>query len=158
MGYTLKPITETSWILQQGGNRIALITKNSDKNRVHALGKLEKTVFEDFKDLEKFLGSKLEIEKHEDEEVEELGNISGFPVKHTGALPVENQELPVYRRTATSNTFYAAGYYGVKFPNGWVQSYCPKLTTLTENEFIGPYTSKLEMQNAISQKKRTSDL
>lgn len=154
--YILKPLTESSWILQQNGNRLALITKNS--NKLHALGKLDQTVFDDFKTLEKFLGSKLEVEKHEDEEVAELGNISGYPAKHTGAQAVEGQELPVYRRSATSNTVYAAGYYGIQFPNGWVQSYCPKLTTLKENEFIGPFTSKLEMQNAISQKKRTSDI
>lgn len=150
--YSLKPITETSWILQQDGNRLALITKNSDKLR--ALGKLDQTVFDNFEALEKFLGGKLEVEKHEDEEVAELGKISNFPAKHAGAQAVEGQELPVYRRSATSNTFYAAGYYGVRFPNGWVQSYCPKLTTLKENEFIGPFTTKLEMQNAISQKKK----
>lgn len=154
--YSLKPITETSWILQQDGNRIALITKNN--NKLHALGKLDQVLFDDFKALENYLGSKLEVEKHEDEEVSELGIISGFPAKHAGAQAIEGSELPVYRRSSTSNTFYAAGYYGVRFPNGWVQSYCPKLATLKENEFIGPFTTKLEMQNAISQKKRTFNL
>jgi hypothetical protein len=154
--YSLKPITETSWILQNDGNRVALVTQNDAG--IVAIGKLAKSRFKDIKDLEKFVGSKIEIEKHEDEEVAELGNIKGFPVKHVGAIAVEEQELPVYKRTATSNTHYSAGYYGVKFPNGWVTSYCPKLTTLTENEYIGPFQSKLEMQNSITQKKRQIDL
>ena len=158
MTYTLKPITETNWILQQDGVKIALITKNSDKNKLHALGKLDRVLFDDFKDLEKHLGSKLEVEKHDDEEVAELGNINNYPVKHAGAIPVPDQELPVYKRTVTSNTAYSAGYYGVRFPNGWVTSYCPKLTTLTENEYIGPFKTKLEMQNSITQKKRQIDI
>lgn len=154
--YSLKPITETSWILQNSGTRVALVTQNEAELIV--IGKLPRNSFKDVKDLEKFLGSSIEIEKHEDEEIAELGSIKGFPVKHVGAIAVDEQELPVYKRTATSNTFYSAGYYGVKFPNGWVTSYCPKLTTLTENEYIGPFQSKLEMQNSITQKKRQIDL
>lgn len=155
--YSLKPITETNWILQENGIRIALVTKTKN-NRISAIGKINQGSFKDFDDLEKFLGSELEFEKHEDEEVAELGTIRGFPVKHVGVIEVPDQELPVYKRTATSNTLYSAGYYGVNFPNGWVTSYCPKLTTLTENNHVGPFTTKLEMQNAISQIKRTYDL
>ena len=154
--YSLKPITETSWILQNEGNRVALVTKN--EKELIVIGKLGKNRFSDIKDLETFLNSKIEIEKHDDEEVAELGNVNGFPVKHVSAVAVEKQNLPVYKKTATSNIFYSAGYYGIKFPNGWVSSYCPKLSTLTENEFIGPFQTKLEMQNSIIQKKRQIEI
>lgn len=155
--YSLKPLTETSWILSSDGVQLALII--SKNNELVALGsKLERSKFKDISDLSKCLGSKVTVEKTEDDSVEEVGNINGYPVKHTTAVALEDQELPVYKRSASSNTLYSAGYYGVKFPNGWVQSYCPKITTLQENEFIGPFTSKLEMQNAISQKKKVIEL
>ena len=154
--YTMKPMTESSWILQRNGNRIALVTTKDGK--LISIGKLEKNKFEDIKDLEKFLGSKIEIEQTEEESTAELGNVGGYPVKHAGAVPVDGAELPVYKRTKNSNTEYSAGYYGIKFNHGWTASYCPKLTTLTENEFVGPFTTKLEMQNSMSQKKRAIDI
>lgn len=155
--YVLKPLTDTSWILLKDGAQYALIT--SKNNELISFGsKLERNKFSDIEDLNKFLGSKVTIEKTEDDSVEEIGNVNSYPVKHATAIALEDQELPVYKRTANSNTLYCAGYYGVKFPNGWVQSYCPKILTLQENEFIGPFTTKLEMQNAISQKKKAIDL
>lgn len=155
--YTLKPITETSWILQNEGNRVALIIKTEDELQIVG-NKFSKKKFANHTELETFLGSKIEIEKHDDEEIAELGNVKGFPVKHINCVAIEEQDLPIYKRSNTSSILYCAGYYGVKFPNGWVTSYCPKLTTLTENEYIGPFQTKLEMQNSITQKKRQIDI
>lgn len=153
--YSLKPMTETSWILQKNGSRLALLT--SKEGSLIAIGKLGKTKFADIKDLEEFLGSKVEIEQPvEDASGDELGDINGYPVKHPNMVAAETElDLPVYKRGKTE---HAAGYYGVKFAHGWVTSYCPKLTTLTDNEYIGPFRTKLEMLNSISQKKRAIEL
>lgn len=154
--YSFKPLTDTSWILHNEGNRIALIT---EKNGVlTAIGKLEQRQFESIKALEKYLGGKISIEVSEEDTVDELGAVNGYPVKHVGAVQLEHDSLPVYKKSANSTAEYAAGYYGIHFPNGWVHSYCPRLQTLVEHEYIGPYTTKLEMQNSISQKKRELDL
>lgn len=152
--YTLKPMTDTSWILQRDGVRLALILAKDGE--YHSMGKLERNKFKDLADLGKFLGGKVEIEQvEEDATGEELGNINGYPVKHMNAVPTEGEELPVYKRGKTP---HSAGYYGIKFAHGWVTSYCPKLTTLTENEFIGPFRTKLEMLNSIAQRKRAIDI
>lgn len=154
--YILKPISTTSWILQKDSAALTLIIKKKDQ--LISIGKLEKSIFDSIDDLEKFLGHKVEIQKSEEDSVDELGNIDQYPVKHTSAIQVNHDNLPVYKRTETSTTLYSAGYYGVKFPNGWVTSYCPKLSTLKENEYIGPFYTKLEMQNSISQKKKEIEI
>ena len=38
--------------------------------------------------------------------------------------------------------------YIIKFDR-WLPSYCPKLLTLSRQEFQGPYKSKFEMQQAL---------
>lgn len=152
--YTLKPMTETSWILQRDGMRLALIMAKD--GQLISMGKLEKSKFKDLAELGKFLGGKVVIEEpEEDSSGEELGNIGGYPIKHNNAVPVDGSELPTYKRGKTE---HSAGYYGIKFNHGWVTSYCPKLTTLTENEYIGPFRTKLEMLNSIAQKKRAIDI
>jgi hypothetical protein len=147
-------MTETSWILQRDGMRLALLTAKDGE--LISMGKLGKSKFADIGDLEKFLGSKVEIEQPDEELTEELAVINGYPAKHSGAAAAETElDLPVYLRGKTE---HAAGYYGVKFSHGWVTSYCPKLTTLTGNEHCGPFRTKLEMLNAISQKKRAIEI
>ena len=37
----------------------------------------------------------------------------------------------------------------IKFDNGWVPAYCPKLITLGRNEFMGPFKTKLEANEAL---------
>lgn len=152
--HTLRPITNHSWILQRDGNRLALITERD--GALHAIGKIGKQTFKDLDDLGRHLGTKITVESPPEDEGEEIGNIDGYPVKHSAVLSCEHASgLPVYKRGKVE---HAAGYYGVKFTHGWVASYCPKLSTLMDNERIGPFRTKLEMQNAISQKKRAIDV
>lgn len=154
--YTLRQLSDTSWILAKDSSPLTLLIAKD--GHLESIGKLEKTKFTDVTELESYLGSEVSVETSEEESQEELEDIDGYPVKHTGAIPTEHDTLPAYKRIANSNTWYAAGYYGIKFPNGWVTSYCPKLSTVTDNEYIGPFTTKLEMLNGISQKKRSIDV
>jgi hypothetical protein len=155
MTYILKPVTENSWILQKDGVRLAIITRKDDQ--LSALGKLGRNKFNDIKDLSGFLQANVRVEeKIEDDDSEVLGDIKGYPVKHQAVIPVVDFDtLPVYKRGKVP---HSAGYYGIRFKNGWVTSFCPKLSTLEENEYIGPFRTKLEMLNSISQKKRESDI
>jgi hypothetical protein len=150
MTYELREMTPTSWILQHNGVRIAVITVSGDG--LTAIGRLERKAFKDIEDLARFIGSKVEIvQQVEDDQGDVLGDIDGYPVKHANIETVGGSELPLYRKGKVQ---HSAGYYGIKFKNGWVSSYCPKHTTLSDNEFIGPFRNRLEMLNSISQKKR----
>jgi hypothetical protein len=155
MTYELKEMTATSWILQNNGVRVAVITET--ENGLNAIGKLDRKIFGDLNDLAKFLGSNIEIVKPtEDDHGDVFGDICGYPVKHQPVAPSEDHEtLPVYKRGKVS---HSAGYYGIRFKNGWVTSFCPKLSTLEENEYVGPFRTRLEMLNSISQKKREIEI
>lgn len=154
MSYSIKQLTSTSWILQKNSDRIAILSELPNK-KIQVLGNLDQKLFDSMSDIEKFVGEQFKIEEVF-ENTDELDNINGFPIRHLSVNPVENtQGLPLYRK---GNIIFAAGYYGIKFENGWSASYCPKQSTLTDNEYIGPFKNKLEMQNGISQKKRTSNI
>jgi hypothetical protein len=81
----------------------------------------------------------------------ESHDVYGFPVsnKPWNLLWNVKHQFPVYTKTSKSKSFYCAGYYIIKFNNGWVKSYCPKFITLNRYEFQGPFESKTEMQNAL---------
>ena len=59
------------------------------------------------------------------------------------------KKLPLFTKAQKSKSLHAAGYYIVKFEHGWVNSFCPKLTTLTSNEWQGPFKTKLEMRERL---------
>lgn len=83
--------------------------------------------------------------------VVESHDVYGFPVsnKPWNVLWDVKHQFPVYTKTSKSKSFYCAGYYIIKFNNGWVKSYCPKFITLNRYEFQGPFKSKVEMQDAL---------
>jgi len=71
---------------------------------------------------------------------------------------VEEGDIVTYAKTTKGKARFAAGYYALDFDHGWTGSYCPRTSTLEENTYIGPFRTKLEMQNAMAQKKRVSKL
>lgn len=70
--------------------------------------------------------------------------VFGFPSDTTPFNPLidARRKLPLYTKTVRSKSYYAAGYYQVKYVNTWLLEFCPKVLTLDRNEFLGPFTSK----------------
>ena len=89
---------------------------------------------------------------------DEIGEVNGYPIKHRVAFDIVEDEIVTYTKAAKSKARYAAGYFAIEFEHGWTPSYCPRIQTVLNNTYIGPFRSKLEMQNAMSQKKRVSKL
>jgi len=157
MKYSLKPITENSWILTGDGDRLGLV--NQLDGKILVIGRIEPKEYDNIAALQRKLGGKLHIEEMTVSIKEpELGNVGGFPVKHTTHFDPSTDPVPNYSRTVKSKTRYAAGYYALKFPQGWTHSFCPRLSTLAEYEYIGPFQTKLEMQHQISSKNREKTL
>ncbi|MBX9699951.1 MAG: hypothetical protein K2X74_10980 [Acetobacteraceae bacterium] len=149
--YLMKPLTENSWILSVDGNKIGIISQTEAGVRI--LGNIPKKKFSNLDEFKKHVGGNLTIEEPAEPAAEaETGEIDGYPIKHALWHNPMTDPVSSYTRTKTSDIRYAAGYYAIKFVNGWTQSFCPKLATLVEHEYIGPYKNKLEMRNAISQK------
>lgn len=152
--FSLKPLTENSWILMVDGERTGLVSKAGDAIRV--MGKVGTGTHQSLEEFGSKLGGKLSIEQPpEPVQEKEQGNVNGYPIKHGEWHNILLDPVPSYTRTAKSDHRYAAGYYGLRFPNGWTQSFCPKMATLAEYEYMGPFTTKLEMQHQISSKNKT---
>ena len=63
--------------------------------------------------------------------------------------------LPVFTKKKTSSVEHAAGYYAFKFEQkGWTRSICPKLSTMQDYTWTGPYKTEEDMLLAIRQNKR----
>lgn len=78
-------------------------------------------------------------------------NVMGYPTRCEAFNPGWDvkRKLPIFTKSDKSRTLHAAGYYIIHFANGWVHSFCPKVSTLEANEFQGPYKDKLEMREQL---------
>lgn len=148
----MKPLTTTSWILFSDGERFGLISDLKDK--ISLISKLPQKEFKDLAELKKVLGN-LHVDNTVKVKAETTQNdINGFPVKHPEYFNIILEPLPTYTKTETSHLRYAAGYYALKFSYAWTPSFCPKKETLDEYEYLGPYTTKFELQHQISTKNK----
>ena len=83
--------------------------------------------------------------------ITESNDVYGYPCEHkpNNVLWDVPKRLPVFTTGTKSKSFFCAGYYIVKFNNGWVKSYCPKLITLNRYPYAGPYNTLEEMQENL---------
>ena len=83
--------------------------------------------------------------------VTEAHEVYGYPCdyKANNILWDVKHKLPIFTKGSKSKSFFCAGYYIVKFNNGWVKSYCPKLITLNRYPYAGPYDTAEEMQENL---------
>ena len=83
--------------------------------------------------------------------ITESYGVYGFPCDYNAQniLWDVKHRLPIFTKGSKSKSFFCAGYYIVKFNNGWVKSYCPKLITLNRYEYQGPYETLEEMQEQL---------
>ena len=83
--------------------------------------------------------------------ITESNTVYDFPCEHkpNNVLWDVKHRLPIFTKGNKSKSFFCAGYYIVKFNNGWVKSYCPKLITLNRYPYAGPYDTLEEMQERL---------
>jgi len=97
-------------------------------------------------------------------EFEKKAELSSWHQKHVFGYPVpkietfktqERDNLPCFTKTPKSKIYFAAGYYGINFDNGgWMDSFCPKLSTLRKYEFVGPFKTITDAQIVVKRKQR----
>lgn len=147
---TKQLLLDRFWIIEQNGVRIGTIQRQDEDTFIvtgtdSSIGKFTKQEIKDQFDI--FDQKSLEPKKT-DVKLE----IHGYPTKHqpfNAVLDVKHK-IPLYSKSASSNNMYAAGYYIVHFPKGWVKGFCPKLSTLSGNEFQGPFKTVMEQRQAFS--------
>jgi hypothetical protein len=82
--------------------------------------------------------------------------VFGYPTNVFEAFNERSQNtLPVFTKKANSNIEYVAGYYAFEYPNnGWTRAYVPKLKTLDDYPWMGPFKTESDMLLAIRRKKK----
>jgi hypothetical protein len=157
-----KQILDNVWIVNNGDRSMALLTLiNQTYNWID---EAETVVFGDVKALEKAKGKIVWDQKTY--ENSKKAEIKGYPARHSDPLSFEDDELkelnfPLY--TTGGNTIYVAGYWCLKTGEDHPDKkygimFCPKLNTLAESKYIGPFKTKLEaQQEALLQNKRNNE-
>ena len=56
-------------------------------------------------------------------------------------------------KKADSKSIHVAGWYGIRFKNGWVTTLCPRLSTVKNNVHLGPFKTKMDLKVIINQQK-----
>lgn len=137
-----KPITENSWILFNKLERCGLMRK-LDVGYV-VIGGSAFGEYDEIKTLEEIIG-KITFEKLKINVEHEKLILDDFPVKHDSVFEKEIVDnIHLYTKIEGSKDVYAAGYFSVKSKDKWQTVFCPRYKTIENNEFHGPYKSKME--------------
>ena len=149
---TKQLLPDRFWIIEQNGVRIGTIQRHDENNFIvtgtdSSIAQMSRDeVDEQFSIFQNTdvvnASSQPDIKKE----------VYEYPTKHTpyNAVLDVKHKIPLYSKSPNSNNMYAAGYYIVHFPKGWVKGFCPKLSTLANNEFQGPFKSVMEQRQAFS--------
>lgn len=140
---TLSQLTDNSWIAKSNDTFGILFKQNGCYDLKTSSVSVN---FTSLDDIEKKYGKI----SYTDRDIPNLvDNINGYPVKDKNYVLIES-ELPKYVKKNSYNQskieFYA-GFWSVKYPNGWALNLCPKVSTIEQYESQGPYRTKLECSN-----------
>lgn len=152
-----KKLTDNTWMLtQDSGVKLGIAKKVNDEFVL--IGKKEK--YESLYDIAGKHGEKLKEANITTETLKDL-DIEGFPIKHKEFHNVEAHTITEavdtiysYNNSEKSEVLYAAGYYGIWFSNQYVIKKSPKLVTILENDFVGPFKDEFTTKFAVSQKNK----
>lgn len=141
-------IKDKFWILEENAKRVGMMNFK-DNNYTINLKRTDMVAYSanDLKDLGiEFVvrdlthGGHLEVMSYptDQEEVFNVKEIDGFPT---------------FTKKAESKSIHVAGWYGLKFKNGWCTSLCPRLSTVKTNIYVGPFKTKMDLKVVLGQKK-----
>lgn len=136
------------WILEENSTRVGMMNFKDDNYTIH-IGKRD-YIAHDADELKK-MGIEFVIR-----DLSHGGHIEvmGYPTDQEEVFNVKHvDDLPTFTKKAGSNSVHVAGWYGLKFKNGWVAVLCPRLSTIKSNTFCGPYKTKMDLKSAMKHQK-----
>jgi hypothetical protein len=156
--YTTEIIKDKFWILEDAGVKLGTIRKEDGDSNFEVIMRSKGIDYLDLDALTTKYGKAILIPKlvNKIDSVEygkALDEVNGYPCKHkacnSGMEEKSGRLIPVYTKSDTSKTYYAAGYYGLHFSGVWRNTYCVKLETLDNYEFVGPFKTKTELEAEV---------
>jgi len=80
--------------------------------------------------------------------------VMGYPTDQEEVFNVKEIDgFPTFTKKALSKSTHVAGWYGLKFKNGWCASLCPRLSTVKTNVYVGPFKTKMDLKVVLGQQK-----
>lgn len=141
-------IKDKFWILEEDAKRVGMMNFKDEKYTININRK--DYVAQDATDLKK-LG--IEFVKRDLKHGGHL-EVMGYPTDREEVFNVEEIDgLPTFTKKPESKSIHVAGWYGIRFKNGWVSTLCPRLTTIRTNTVVGPFKTKIDLKVVIGKKK-----
>ena len=143
-------LPEKFWIIENNDLRkLGTIQVGNDSVKVVIEGK--NYVYNDFDSALNQLNISTSEEPLSSDSEKSDYSVNNYPVKNKPYNVTYDAGLGVstYTKSEKSNCYHAAGYFIIGFDFAWAQAYCPKVTTLKQNKFKGPYKSQLEMKEQL---------
>lgn len=142
------------WILEDAGVKVG--TVSAAPTGIKAVVNSQSHVFDSWEAFQAQFDVKLGKLAEKKEEPKGSMEVYGYPTAHEPFNGVWHmpQGLPIYTKTAKSSSYHCAGYYVIKFENGWVRSFCPKKSTLEGNQYVGPMKSEIECRLQLTKQKK----
>jgi hypothetical protein len=137
-------IQDKFWIVEQNGSKIGTLKLDSDKYILYNNHNSKEIVYDN---LENFIV--------EDKKSKTFINdvVYGYPANTEQAHEIDLLDnVPVFKKTATSSVYVAAGYYCLLFPMGWRPSFCPRIETLKKYTYTGPFKTESDMNLSLKRK------
>ena len=139
---TIELIEDKFWIVESRIGKVGTIRKVS--TGYEFFNQLDKTTT-NIDNLNDF-GS---IEKQETD----LKTFQGYPTNSSIVYNGEHEKLPIFYKKPSMKQPHAAGYYIIKFKK-WLPSFCPRLSTLQNYEYNGPFLTEWDMNLQLKRTKK----
>lgn len=153
----VKEVSDHSWILITDTNdQVALLSECQDGEYI-LIDDKKKTRFQDKENIVRFFNQDIFSNVTlESANLETEYFIKGYPVKFDKPYEVDTiSDLPLYRKSPISDVHHCAGFYCLKFPKTWVIRFCPKYSTMTKYNYVGPYKTEEQAKQELSKLKKS---
>lgn len=138
-------IQEHNWMISRKNAIVGFIFET---DKLHVLSEDYSGDYSSFDDFASKHKAKLSFEQIETKDRVQQ-ELEGFPVKHSTVFNVEHEPVLSYTKLEHSLDRYAAGYFGIKFKETYQPSFCPRISTITSYDYVGPFKTTLELQHAM---------
>jgi hypothetical protein len=139
--YTAKSVIENNfWIVEERGAKVGTL-RYVDEQYVFYDNRTKESIVVSIDDFNLASNNTVTVSN---------ATVYSYPTNTDIVYDVDLQDnVPVFKKTANSTVYFAAGYWGILFPMGWRPSFCPKLETLKNYKYIGPFKNEDDMYLSI---------
>lgn len=147
-----RPVVKNKfWIVERNGQKVATI-QAVDEGGVVFVDNEKRQPFPSVRSIKNKLN--IVFDRPQKNTQSSVSNeVYGFPAtgRTFNCLYDVSKRLPIYTKNLKSKSYFCAGHYAIKFNNTWTKTFCPKLIALQRYEFLGPYATKQELDQAVEQ-------